>query len=59
MNDGYILLFDGQVYKDCYHELLNELEESAEMFLKDVLEWIKKRLQPQVYWSEKISTKIC
>lgn len=35
-----------KIYEGCYHELLNELEESAEMFLKDVLEWIKKRLQP-------------
>lgn len=35
-----------KIYEDCYHELLNEQEESAEMFIKDVLEWIKKRLQP-------------
>lgn len=38
--------FNCKIYEDCYHELLNELEESAEMFIKDVLEWIKKRLQP-------------
>ncbi|KAL9959396.1 hypothetical protein ACROYT_G032718 [Oculina patagonica] len=33
-----------KVYKDCRHELLNELEESAEMFVKDILDWIKQRL---------------
>ncbi|KAL9959395.1 hypothetical protein ACROYT_G032717 [Oculina patagonica] len=33
-----------KVYKDCRHEILNELEDSAEMFLKDILDWIKQRL---------------
>ncbi|KAJ7377883.1 hypothetical protein OS493_025777 [Desmophyllum pertusum] len=33
-----------KVYKDCRHELLNELEETAEMVQKDILDWIKQRL---------------
>lgn len=33
-----------KVYKNCRHEILNELEESAATFLKDILEWIEQRL---------------
>lgn len=34
----------GEIFKDCRHEILNELEESAASFLKDILEWIEQRL---------------
>ena len=33
-----------KIYKDCFHEVYNELEESRTLALKDLLNWLNKRL---------------
>ena len=33
-----------QVYKNGHHELLNEVEETANVVYKDVLDWIQQKL---------------